>query len=156
MGLEKKVGIVYRDESVVELLVSLTEGYGYATCTMVVNERTSTTDVLQFLNTTMPDLLILKANYGSIEDISEHIDLAPDVEAVASIVNDVKKAEGLAALKEIRKQYPELPVLMSTSDSVLGESAVRSGANNYISFPTDLGRLKQTLDTYLKPKNPQS
>lgn len=63
--------------------------------------------------------------------------------------------DGMAVLAEVRKRYSreELPVIMVTvkSDPADIESALRTGANDYLIKPLDFNHLLQLIGNYLSP-----
>jgi len=62
------------------------------------------------------------------------------------------KMNGMATLKELKKRYPKLPVIMQTSESdkEVATQLIKEGANDYIVKPLDraivLEKLKRMVD----------
>ena len=64
---------------------------------------------------------------------------------------DVDEEEGLAVLRQIKEQRPELPVIMLTaySDVDLVVEAMKLGAYHYVTKPPDVNRLRQLIKAAL-------
>lgn len=82
--------------------------------------------------------------------------LRPDV---VTLDIEMPEMDGLAALKELRKSHPRLPVIMFSSLTQRGAQAtilaLTAGASDYVGKPTDLANLTEAfrcLETELIPK----
>lgn len=65
---------------------------------------------------------------------------------------DLPYTSGLHMLKEIRKSYPKLMVVMVSGESSIENvtSSIRSGANGFIVKPFNSGRILESIENYLK------
>lgn len=65
---------------------------------------------------------------------------------------ELPHTSGLEVLKQIRKVYPEMMVVMVSGESSSKNvtSAIKSGANGFIVKPFNSGRILDTLQSYLK------
>ena len=59
--------------------------------------------------------------------------------------------DGLAALKNLRGEHPEIAVIMMTADRDEGvaKETITAGAFDYVTKPVDLERLKMLVETKL-------
>jgi two-component system response regulator HydG len=62
------------------------------------------------------------------------------------------RMDGMALLTAIREQYPHLPVVMATSSEELGTAitAMRAGAEDYLTKPVDLDALEVAVERALE------
>ncbi len=62
--------------------------------------------------------------------------------------------DGTALLKEIKKRYPELPVVIITGYGTFHteKRVMREGASGYISKPCTLAKIEKTLASILSPQ----
>ena len=62
------------------------------------------------------------------------------------------RMDGMALLTSIREQYPHLPVVMATSSEELGTAitAMRAGAEDYLTKPVDLDALEVAVERALE------
>jgi two-component system, response regulator FlrC len=85
------------------------------------------------------------------------LELIP-VHALDMVVSDVNmgKMDGLGLLKQIRRSYPQLPVLLITAFGSISASveAMRNGAVDYLVKPFKPQLLVETLSRYLGLANP--
>ena len=81
---------------------------------------------------------------------------SPNLDDYGAILLDIMMPEidGLEVLRKVRERFSslELPVIMTTAknESVDIVEALRAGANDYVTKPTDMGVLKARLETHLK------
>jgi len=65
------------------------------------------------------------------------------------ILSDISMPEidGLALLREIRREWPDIPVMMATAygDEELRRQALEIGAAEFINKPVDFAQLKERL-----------
>ncbi|MBC8432383.1 sigma-54-dependent transcriptional regulator [Desulfobacula sp.] len=96
---------------------------------------------------------------GSIEKAMGGVEKAGKIDLVLLDVmfpGDGNKYMGIAILKQIRHEYPILPIIMFTSLSrgefkVFSES-IENGANDFVGKgPDDFGQLKRTFQIWLTP-----
>lgn len=97
------------------------------------------------LTKTNATLIWAKNGMEAIELCKEH---KPDL-----ILMDIKmpKMDGLEATKEIKKIYPEIPIIAQTAFAMENDEylSLEAGCNSYISKPIKSNTLIQTLLTFL-------
>ncbi len=96
------------------------------------------------------DCKIIHAKNGQ-----EAIEICKNKENIDLILMDIKMplVTGLEATKEIKKMYPEIPVVAQTAFSSEDdkESAADAGCNDFITKPIESETLRNVLTKFLQP-----
>jgi signal transduction histidine kinase len=77
-----------------------------------------------------------------------------DVPGLVFLDIQMPKMSGLEALREIRKQWPDLPVIIMTAHGTIPQAVetMKHGAVDFITKPFDMDQLKSVLDKALERK----
>lgn len=74
--------------------------------------------------------------------------VSPDV---VTLDMEMPELDGIATLKELRKTYPEIPVIMLSSSTKRAASstldALAAGANDYVTKPVSIGNVSKTIES---------
>jgi signal transduction histidine kinase len=77
-----------------------------------------------------------------------------DVPGLVFLDIQMPKMSGLEALREMRKEWPELPVIIMTAHGTIPQAveAMKQGAVDFITKPFDMNQLKSVIDKALERK----
>jgi two-component system chemotaxis response regulator CheB len=94
-----------------------------------------------------PDIRVVGTAVNGQQAIEKADELRPDL---VTLDIEMPVMDGLTALKEIRRRFPRLPVIMFSTLTEKGAAvtldALASGASDYVTKPTGAANLTQSLD----------
>ncbi|NOY38570.1 MAG: response regulator [Chlorobi bacterium] len=107
--------------------------------------------ILERLLQAVIDASVIRAENG--KEAVEYCKTHPEI---ALVLMDIKMPvmDGYEATRQIRKLYPELPVIAQTAHAMTEnkETAFRAGCNDYLTKPILKDTLRQMIEKYLTNK----